>query len=301
MADTRSFGGFFVSIPDWPALIADPQVQALVELALKEDIGDGDATTRSVFQHPTSVRATLVARSPTVVCGLPLASHVFMRIDSDCVVTSHVSEGQAVDAGTALMTIAGDARSILVAERVTLNFLMRLCGIASAAWAAVDALPDRSNAKILDTRKTMPGWRLLDKAAVATGGGENHRVGLFDGVIIKDNHIAAAGSITEAVRAAKAAVGDRMFVEVEVDTLEQYDEALLAEPDMILLDNFSLEMMREAVARRSGNVLLEASGGMTLNRIADVAATGIDRISMGALTHSALPADLALDFPGSPK
>lgn len=287
--------------PDWQALIAHPHVQSLVQLAVEEDIGDGDITTDSVFRAPTPVQATLVARSATVVCGLPLAIHLFNRVDNDCAITAHVGEGERVDAGTALLTIDGDARSILTAERVTLNFLMRLCGVASAAWAAVDAIPDSSKAQILDTRKTVPGWRHLDKAAVATGGGANHRVGLFDGVIIKDNHIAAAGSITEAVRAAKASVPAGVFVEVEVDTLEQYEEALDAKPDLILLDNFTLDMMRQAVAQRRGEVLLEASGGMTLNTIAEVAKTGVDRISMGALTHSALPADLALDFPGSPK
>lgn len=286
--------------PDWHEVIAHPRARALIQLALDEDVGEGDLTTLAIFPARQDARATLTARSPTVACGMPLVSELLRRFDPDAQVTLNVKDGDAVEAGTAMAELHGDVRAILTAERTLLNFLMRLCGIAELTRAAVARLPPDANTQILDTRKTLPGWRLLDKAAVATGGGTNHRAGLYDGIIIKDNHIAAAGSLSAAVEAAREVARDDVFVEVEVDTLEQLDEALAAAPDLVLLDNFTLEMMATAVKRTAGRVPLEASGGMTLERIPEVARTGVDRISMGALTHSALPADLALDFPGSP-
>ncbi len=289
------------SPPDWNAVVAHPQAQALIQLALDEDIGPGDLTTRAIFPERRDAQAILTARSATVACALPLVGALLRRFDRDAQVTLNVSDGDAVTAGTPLAELRGDVRAILTAERTLLNFLMRLCGIAELTRRAVAQLPAGSKTKILDTRKTMPGWRILDKAAVATGGGENHRVGLYDGIIIKDNHIAAAGSLSRAVEAARALATEGVFVEVEVDTMEQLDEALVAKPDLILIDNFSLEMMKAAVERAAGAVPLEASGGMTLERVSEVASTGVDRISMGLLTHSALPADLALDFPGSPR
>ncbi|MEM6732779.1 MAG: carboxylating nicotinate-nucleotide diphosphorylase [Myxococcota bacterium] len=284
--------------PNWDGLTTHPDVTALIDLAIREDVGDGDATTEAIFKEAQPVVATLVARSETVACGLPLARAILGRFDSEAQVQTHAADGHSVAAGTALLTLTGDVRAILTSERAILNFLMRLCGIAALTRAAVEQLPPGSKTQILDTRKTMPGWRVLDKAAVVTGGGANHRVGLFDGVIIKDNHIAAAGSLSAAVASARTHVGNRIFVQVEVDTLEQLDEALASNPDLILLDNFDLAMLREAVARTQGRIPLEASGGMTVSRIHEVAATGVDRISMGALTHSAMPADLALDFRG---
>lgn len=285
---------------DWPTLLEHPHVQTLLQLALDEDVGDGDVTTQSIFREPAQVEASLVARSETVACGLPIIEELVQRLDPDARVTLNVEDGQRVPSMTPMAILHGDVRAILTAERPILNFLMRLCGVAHLTRQAVSQLPVGSHTKILDTRKTMPGWRHLDKAAVLTGGGANHRVGLYDGVIIKDNHIAAAGSLARAVAAARELAKPGVFVEVEVDTLAQLDEALAAEPDLILIDNFSLDDMRRAVERTAGRIPLEASGGMTLERIAEVAATGVDRISMGLLTHSALPADLALDFPGSP-
>ena len=177
-----------------------------------------------------------------------------------------------------------------------LNFLMRLCGVAANARRAVSALPSGSRTRILDTRKTLPGWRRLDKAAVVTGGADNHRFGLYDAVLIKDNHIEAAGSPAEAVRRARAHAGANMSIEVEVDRLDQLEEVIEAGADIVLLDNFSLEQMRAAVSAAGGRVALEASGGVTHERIAAIAETGVDRISIGALTHSVLPPDLSLEL-----
>ncbi|MEL6546352.1 MAG: carboxylating nicotinate-nucleotide diphosphorylase [Myxococcota bacterium] len=290
-------------LEDWKAVIAKPRAQALIALAIDEDLGDvrDDATTRAIFPTPTPAVASLVARSETVVCGLALIEEIVTRFDREATVSLKVNDGDRVPAMTELARIEGDVRAILTAERCILNFLMRLCGVAHATRRAVDARPPGSKTAILDTRKTLPGWRVFDKAAVRTGGGVNHREGLFDGVIIKDNHIAAAGSISDAVAAARKSAGPGIFIEVEVDTLEQLDEALQAEPDLILIDNFSLDDTRTAVERSAGRIPLEASGGMREERIAEVAGTGVERISMGAITHSALPADLALDFPGSPR
>lgn len=284
---------------DWSSLLDDANVQTLIDLALREDIGTGDATTHSVFPSSMQAQADVVARSATVACGMPLIAEIVRRFDPDAIVEDLRPDGTRVHAGSALASIRGDVRAILTCERVILNFLMRLCGIATLSRRAVDALPSGCRARIFDTRKTMPGWRRLDKAAVATGGAHNHRHGLFDGVIIKDNHIAAAGSIAQAVEAARRNVAKGMVIQVEVDTLEQLEEALSANPDLILLDNFSLEMMRTAVARTAGRIPLEASGGLTVERVAEVALTGVDRISMGALTHSATPVDIALDFRGA--
>jgi nicotinate-nucleotide pyrophosphorylase (carboxylating) len=189
---------------------------------------------------------------------------------------------------------------LLVAERCVLNFLMRLCGIAMAARVAASAIPDGCKAQIYDTRKTLPGWRHLDKAAVRIGGAQNHRFGLFDAVLIKDNHVAAAGSVGRAVQLAKAYTKRKghqgMTIEVEIDSLSQLDEALESGPDIILLDNFNLEDLRTAVARVNGRAILEASGGVTLQTIPAIARTGVERISMGALTHTVRPADLSLEM-----
>lgn len=281
---------------NWNEILSDGSVEVLLELALREDLGTGDATTQSIFRAPKKVRGTLGARQETVVCGGPLIGAILRRFDPEAEIRALVGEGEIAGAGVVIAEIEADVRFLLSTERVMLNFLMRCCGVASAARRAVEALPAGSTAKIYDTRKTMPGWRRLDKAAVSTGGAENHRFGLFDAMMIKDNHIAAAGSISAAIRAARAWAGTRLTLEVEVDTLEQFDEALAEKPDIILLDNFTTDELREAVKRNTGAVILEASGGITLATIPAVGATGVDRISMGALTHSAVPADLGLDF-----
>ena len=286
---------------DWDRLLTRQEVQMLVELALIEDIGGGDLTTDSIFTEPQRITGRIAARSRTVVCGIPMAAHLLRRLDSSAVVTQRVPEGERAAAGDLIAEVEADVRAVLSSERCILNFLMRLCGIANATRKAVDMIPTGTRAHVYDTRKTVPGWRHLDKAAVCTGGGRNHRIGLFDAVMVKDNHIAAAGSITNAVERVRRGIGTQPcdFIEVEVDTLEQLDEALDCAPDVILLDNFTVEQMREAVERteqRNPEIELEASGGITISRIAPAAETGVHRISLGALTHTVLPADIGMDF-----
>jgi len=265
-------------------------------MALDEDVGSGDVTTGSIFTAATPVAGTILTRGDTIVCGLPLAAELFRRVDAGVALVAKVGEGEHAAAGDSIAAVRGDVRGILTGERCVLNFLMRLCGIATAAHAAASAIPKDCRARIYDTRKTTPGWRTLEKAAVRTGGAFNHRVGLFDAVLIKDNHVAAAGSVGESVRRARAHVGDSMPVEVEIDSLDQLDEALGAGPDIVLLDNFSFDDMRAAVAQTNGRAELEASGGITLTTIPEVARTGVDRISLGALTHTVRPADLSLEL-----
>jgi len=284
----------------WTQLLQSRDILSLIQLSLDEDLGDGDKTTLSVFPAPVLVEATIAARTTTVVCGLPLARHIFNQLDSTIEFHPHVDEGQCLNPGEALATVRGDVRAILSGERTVLNFLMRLCGIATAARTATALIPPQCRARIFDTRKTTPGWRRLEKAAVAIGGAHNHRFGLFDAVLIKDNHIAAAGSIRSAITQARLAVPSDMIVEVEIDELTQLQEALDAYPDIILLDNFSLEDLSAAVKINSDQCELEASGGVTHESIPDIARTGVHRISMGALTHTVVPADLGLDMPPAP-
>jgi len=281
---------------DWHAVISMREVQQLVAVAIAEDVGTGDVTTQAIFAAATPGAAAIITRTPTVVAGLAMAELVLRFFDANLEFESVVSDGASALAGATLCRMRGDLRAILTGERCALNFLMRLCGIATAARAAVEAVPEGCKARIFDTRKTLPGWRRLDKAAVRCGGAENHRVGLFDAVLIKDNHVAGAGSIARAVALARARVARKMPVEVEIDGLEQLDEALGAGPDIILLDNFEVEAIAEAVRRVEGRVMLEASGGITQANIAAVARTGVDRISLGALTHSVRPADLSLEI-----
>ncbi len=279
----------------WIETLEHADVQMLVDLALREDVGAGDVTTQAIFRAPQRVHATVVARTPTVACGGPLALAILRRFDPHAELTAKVAEGTFVPRGTSIFDIDADVRALLTAERTLLNFTMRLCGIAANAHRAASLVPPGSPARIYDTRKTLPGWRQLDKLAVRIGGGTNHRMGLFDAILIKDNHIAAAGSLSKAVAAARA--WRKLLVEVEVDDLSQLDEALAAKADIILLDNFSLDDIREAVRRTGSAAELEVSGGVTYERIAELAATGVQRISMGALTHTVIPADLGLDMP----
>lgn len=281
----------------WSKLLESPDVQRLIALSFEEDIGNGDITTESCFPKPKIVEAQIRARTETVACGLPLAQLLFKRLDESVEFLAVAEEGQLIAPGECLLHLRGDVRSLLTVERCALNFLMRLCGIATAARKASQAIPENCRAKIYDTRKTTPGWRRLEKAAVATGGAYNHRFGLFDAVLIKDNHIAAAGSIKSAVEQCRTHAPNRMTVQVEIDGLHQLEEALEAKPDIILLDNFSTHHLEEAVKRTHQQCLLEASGGVTLDTIAAIAKTGVDRISMGALTHTVIPADLGLDMP----
>ncbi len=265
----------------------------LIERAIAEDIGPGDATSEAVLSADLLLHGRIVAKAAGVIAGLPLAEAVFARVDPAIRVTAHVSDGDRVQPVDIVAEVDGPARSLLAAERTALNFLQRLSGIATLTRAFVDAVAGTS-AVILDTRKTHPGYRFLEKYAVRMGGGQNHRFGLYDMLLVKDNHIAAAGSLTGAVARARAARPD-LPLEVEVKSLDELREALVARVDRIMLDNMSLEEMRQAVELTAGRVPLEASGGVSLERVAAIAATGVDFISIGALTHSAPALDISLE------
>jgi nicotinate-nucleotide pyrophosphorylase (carboxylating) len=274
----------------------------LVDLALQEDVGGGDLTSQAVIPEALEGRSVFVARAAGVVAGLPAASLVFAALDPHGVVTPLLQDGTSVEPGSRLGTVAGPMRAILAGERTALNFLQHLSGIATQTRRYVDAVAGLK-CQVLDTRKTLPGWRVLQKYAVRCGGGHNHRLGLFDRVLIKDNHLAALGlgrkDIRTAITAARLVHGRAVPVEVEVDNLAELDEALKWRPDIILLDNMPPETMREAVRRRNSvapSVLLEASGGVTLATVRAIAETGVDRVSVGALTHSAPALDIALDY-----
>jgi nicotinate-nucleotide pyrophosphorylase (carboxylating) len=277
--------------------------QRLLDLALEEDLGaDGDLTSLALIPADQPGRAVLVARAPGVVAGLPAAEGTFRRVDPELAFTAHVADGARVGPGTQLAMVSGRMRSILTAERTALNFLQRLSGVATQTHRYSQLIADLA-CQVLDTRKTAPGWRLLEKYAARQGGGHNHRFGLFDGVLIKDNHLAAVGAgpaaVAEAIRRARQKLGTAIPVEVEVDTLEQLDAALDEKPDIILLDNMPPEQMHEEVRQRNATapgVLLEASGGVTLATLRAIAETGVDRVSIGALTHSAVALDIALDY-----
>lgn len=270
-------------------------VDDVVTRALREDLGlAGDLTSAAIFDDDATVTARLVARQDLTVAGLDIVARVFSHVDPSIATTLHVVDGTAVAAGTVLATVAGPTRGVLGGERVALNFLGRLSGIATLTSRMV-ALVAGTPARVADTRKTTPTLRAFEKYAVRMGGGSNHRFGLFDAVMVKDNHIAAAGGITAAVRAVRARVGHMVTIEVEVDDLDQLPEVLEVGADVVLLDNMGLDELRRAVAVVDGAMVVEASGGITAATIADVAATGVDVISLGALTHSAPNADVALD------
>jgi nicotinate-nucleotide pyrophosphorylase (carboxylating) len=277
----------------------------LIDLALAEDLDEaGDLTSQAVLPEGLQGRAAFIARAEGVVAGLPVAGLVLQAVSPRLTFTQLVEDGAAVRRGDRLAVAAGPLRDLLTAERTALNFLQRLSGVATRTRLFVAAAAG-TRARVLDTRKTTPGWRLLEKYAVRCGGGHNHRLGLFDGVLIKDNHLAALGggpgAITAAVAAARASYGNRVPLELEVDRLDQLDEALACRPDIVLLDNMTPDALREAVRRRdraAPGVLLEASGGVTLETVAGIAAAGVDRVSVGSLTHSAAALDIALDYEG---
>lgn len=279
------------------ASLPDFLLEPLVRAALTEDLAPmGDVTTRAVITPGTHYTARLNAREPGVVSGMQIAALAFRLVDPTLNVQTLVADGQPCAPGQTLMTIAGDAASILMGERVALNFAGRLTGIATLTAAFV-AETKGTKTRITCTRKTTPGLRVVEKLAVTHGGGFNHRYGLSDAILIKDNHIAAAGGITAVLTAAKAARSHMMRVELEVDSLAQLEEALaVGGADVVLLDNMDTPTLHKAVALNAGRVVLEASGNMKLARIAEVAATGVDYISSGALTHSARTLDLGLDF-----
>ena len=269
--------------------------KSLIHLALDEDIGYGDCTTEFLIDRELTAEALVLVKQPSRIVGLSLIEAVFATLDPSVTVTRLVTEGADISAATAVCKLSGSARSILTGERIALNFLGRLSGIATLTRDAVAQLAG-TNAKLLDTRKTTPGWRTLEKYAVRMGGGFNHRFGLFDMVLIKDNHIALSDGIAAAVRKTQTLAGPARKIEVEVETLEQLREAAAAQVDMILLDNMDISTMRQAVLIINGQIPLEASGNMTLERLPEVANTGVDFISMGALTHSAVSRDVGLDI-----
>jgi len=269
------------------------QIEALVEGFLEEDIGRGDRTTEAVVPDDLRGRARIEAREPAVIAGLDVA-HACFRLLGGVEWEPVVADGERVEAGATVVRMEGPLRTILTGERTALNLLQRLSGIATMTSRFVEAVAGTPG-QVVDTRKTTPGLRMLEKYAVRVGGGSNHRAGLDDGILIKDNHIAAAGSVTEAVTRALVGRPHGLKVEVEVQTLDQLDEALAAGAEAVLLDNMSAEMVRDAVARAGGKALLEASGGITLDTISDYAKTGVDLISVGALTHSVRAIDLSLE------
>lgn len=275
-----------------------PMVDAIVSRALQEDLAAGDVTTEACVPAEARAVARGVARKEMVACGMPVVARVFAQLDASLVFRADVEEGALVAPGTTIFTVSGAARAILVGERVALNFVQRMCGIATVTRRYVAALPDGSTTRVTDTRKTTPGLRLLERYAVRRGGGHNHRNDLGSAVLIKDNHIVAAGGVAQAIGRARARAPHTSKIECEVDSLEQLDEALAAGADIVLLDNMATDMIEEAVRRTRGRALLEASGGITVERIAELARAGVDAISVGALTHSAPAADIGLDFEG---
>lgn len=268
-------------------------LEALIRTALAEDIGSGDATTAAVLSGEERGSARVVAKSELVVAGIDLFRRSFLAVDGRIQVAPLCEDGQKVQRGVVVAELAGPLAGILIAERVALNFFQRMCGIATATRQYVEAVTG-TGAKILDTRKTAPGLRLLDKYAVRVGGGVNHRFGLSNAVLIKDNHIEAAGGIPEAVARARRNASHTLKIEVEVKNFQELNEALEANVDIIMLDNMAVEEMREAVQHVKGRVPLEASGNVTLANVRQVAETGVNFISVGALTHSVKAADLSL-------
>ena len=273
-----------------------PLLDDVLTRALAEDLGAGDVTTEACVPEAKRATADGVARKAIVACGIPVAARVFALIDGSLRFEAKVLEGASVPPGTVLWRVEGRARSILMGERVALNFTQRMCGVATATRRFVDAVPKECVTRITDTRKTTPGLRLLERYSVRRGGGHNHRNDLGSAVLIKDNHIVAAGGVTAAIEAARARAPHTSRIECEVDSLEQLEEALAARADIVLLDNMDTPMVEEAVRRTRGRALLEASGGITLERIAELARAGVDAISVGALTHSTPAADIGLDF-----
>ena len=278
--------------------LPDLLILPVVRAALAEDLGRaGDITAQACIPADTRLTASFGARRGGVVAGLACVRLAIAELDPTVKFTPLADDGQVVSAGTSLAQVSGNARAILTAERTALNLLGRLCGIATLTQDFVDAVAG-TRVRITDTRKTTPGLRALEKYAVRCGGGTNHRFGLDDAILIKDNHVAACGSVGEAVRRAKAFAGHLVKVEVEVDSLVQLQEALAHDPDVIMLDNFTLDDLSEAVKIVGGRVVLEASGGVTLETVRAIAETGVDVISVGALTHSAKVLDIGLDAVG---
>ena len=280
-------------------MLAAPLLDALIDRILEEDLAGGDLTTEACVDESARAVATAVARAPLVVCGAQVFRRVFERLEPAVTFEVLEPEGRAVTTGAALFRVRGLARPLLSAERTALNLVQRMSGVATAARTYSEALPSGSHTRITDTRKTTPGLRALERYAVRVGGAHNHRNDLGSAVLIKDNHLVAAGGIARAVERARARAPHTSRIEVEVASLAELEEAIQSRADVIMLDNFSLADVREAVARvhkLPGRPLIEVSGGITLPRIAELAEAGVDLISVGALTHSAKAADIALDL-----
>ena len=279
------------------AFLSPLEIEAAVTRALAEDLGRaGDVTSTATVPEGTRAKAIVVARRAGTISGLPLVEAALRKLDPSAVLTAHARDGDAVAAKAALMTIQGDARAVLAAERTALNFLGHLSGIATATAAFVKLIA-HTKARVCCTRKTTPGLRALQKYAVRCGNGFNHRFGLDDAILIKDNHIAVAGGIRAVLERARAAAGHLVKIEIEVDSLDQLQEVVdCGLADVVLIDNFDVASMRKAVTLVAGRLVIEASGGITLDNIAAVAATGVDYASSGALTHSAPNLDVALDI-----
>jgi nicotinate-nucleotide pyrophosphorylase (carboxylating) len=274
----------------------DPMyVRLMAKEALAEDVGSGDITTLLTVPQEATASAAIIAREDMVVAGLPIARAVFKMLDKNARLSDTLCDGDRAAAGQHIASVIGAARALLTGERVALNFLQRMSGIATMTARYVDLVAG-TKARIVDTRKTTPGLRRLEKYAVTVGGGHNHRFGLSDGVLIKDNHIATAGGVTAAVLAAKKNAPHTLKIEVEVETLSQLEEATTAGADAVLLDNMSIETLRQAVEVAADLVLLEASGGVNEENVREIAETGVDLISVGALTHSAPAVDISMEI-----
>jgi len=279
--------------------LTSAEIAAAVRTALAEDIGSGDVTTLSTVPDSLNTSAVMVAREPLTLAGIAFAEEAFRKLSPAVALERAASDGQKLERGAVLLKVSGPARALLTAERVALNFVQRLSGVATLTARYVAAIKGTS-AQILDTRKTTPGWRRFEKYAVTCGGGRNHRIGLFDLVLIKDNHLAALraekpNAIAAAVKRARSACPD-LKLEVEADSLDQVEQALDAGADIILLDNMAPPLLRKAVALVAGRAKTEASGGVNLETVRSIAETGVDFISVGAITHSARAVDVALDF-----
>jgi nicotinate-nucleotide pyrophosphorylase (carboxylating) len=277
-------------------VIADFLLTELVENALREDLSGGDVTSAATIAEEQRAIARAVAHAPLVVCGGALFARAFYQVDPGLRVEQRLADGSAAKPDDVLWIVEGAARSILMAERVALNFAQRMSGVATLTRKFVDAVPAGSKLRIVDTRKTTPGLRVLERYAVRVGGGHNHRDCLGSAVLIKDNHIVAAGGIRQAIERARQHAPHTSRIEIEVDRLDQLDEALAARAEIILLDNFDSAALAEAVKRAQGHAILEVSGGVTSSRVPELAKLGIDIASVGALTHSAPAADIGLDL-----
>jgi len=276
-------------------IVISKQVERLVDLALEEDIGSGDITTENLIPPDQTGKGRIIAKQPLTVAGLEVARYVFLRLDPDADVAMGCTDGDAVAPGFVMMEVTGRLSALLTAERTALNFLQRLSGIATHVLSYTDPLQG-APVKLVDTRKTTPGWRVLEKYAVRVGGAHNHRSGLFDGVLIKDNHIAACGGITEAVGRIRRRVSHLVRIEVEVSSLQEVSEAIAAGADVIMLDNMSDEQIQKAVVMIGDTAMVEVSGGVTRDRLARLANTGAHLVSVGELTHAATSVDISMDI-----